>query len=110
MATRHVTANSVPVQLAYLPPPVVAAFRAEYCRSANRLRIADAAGHTIALFTDGAAYGLLPTAPERHVNITACEQLPELAQALERQGAIQITNEVYDQVNREMVYQARVLI
>lgn len=73
----------------------------EWNAALNKLRVADTTtDKTIAVFSNDAIYALLPSTPPGQVIVRNSERLPDLVDALERQGIIRIIERRLDTWNR----------
>lgn len=70
--------------------PVVERLTVEYNRTANKLRIGDINDKTLAVYSNGAVYRVLPQADPGCIIIPVDKRFPNLAQSLEAQKFISI--------------------
>lgn len=90
----------MPHLLTQVCKPVVQRLGVQYNRVANKLRITDANDATLAVYSDGGVYRVLPQADPGCVIIPADPAFPNLARNLEAQKLVQIVRHRVDTINR----------
>lgn len=92
--------------------PVVERLTVEYNRTANKLRIGDINDKTLAVYSNGAVYRVLPQAGPGCVIIATDKRFPNLVQSLEAQKLVEIVQHRVDKMSRyvQEYYIVRVLI
>lgn len=85
--------------------------KAEWLKNANRLRVADAATDaTLAVYSNGEVYQVMPEAPAGYIVITVDERMPRIVQALVHARVIRVVREQRDDVFNHTVVLAEVLV
>jgi hypothetical protein len=83
----------------------------EWDATMNRLRVEDPdTKATLAVYSNGEVYRVMPEAPAGHIVITVGEEMPRIVEDLVRAGVIRVVTKVHDSVFHNTVVTAKVLV